>query len=187
MTQSDLPKNLLMWIGFTHFWRIGLMFIFLNICLVGSCRTGDLQKAFAAENSTEIIRLAALNPTAGVGSFAQNRSLSSSVGYLNTIKEYISNAPEILLKLTQNQIGLIFGEPILVRQDAQAKVLQYQKGSCVLDLYFYQNTTTGDVPMTHYELREQFEPFATSQTESTPQDCLKDLLNRPLKTPPETV
>lgn len=61
--------------------------------------------------------------------------------------------PETLMGLSPNEVSAMMGQPELRRQEQPAEIWQYRTGTCVFDVFFYDQG--GRQQVTHYEARHR--------------------------------
>lgn len=61
--------------------------------------------------------------------------------------------PETLMGLSPNEVAAMMGQPELRREETPAQVWQYRTGTCVFDVYFYDQG--GRQQVTYYEARHR--------------------------------
>lgn len=156
-------------------WRVAMIFALTSFCAVSSAAL--IQKNDAASKMTIEYQLAALSPASGsdleVASLGQ-RQIHSSIA---NMRNYIVQKPQILLKMTTGEVAQVLGNPDFTRTDHTARIWQYQKGACVLDIYFYQDKKQNQI--SHYEVRTQYDPFTTPETYLTNHECLSSIMDKP--------
>jgi hypothetical protein len=87
----------------------------------------------------------------------------------------ISFNTDTLLKVTGQQVRVVFQQPELVRTDLPTVVWQYRNDECVLDVYFASaDTDVSGAPVVHYEVRAR--SFAGPETTERQADCIQDLI-----------
>lgn len=105
----------------------------LLVLLVGSCKTPDTTHMSSAQTAPEQFQ-AALFPD------RDDKNASSyhpAAGYVARAQAFLASTPERLAMLTRQEIGYLYGTPVLKRVDADAEIWQYKAEGCVVDFYFY--------------------------------------------------
>lgn len=154
--------------------RIAMIFALTSLCVVSSAamvKTQNTQPQMERQ-----YQLAALAPASGsemeVASLGQ-RQINSSI---MNMRHYIVSKPQILLQMTTGEVAQILGNPDFTRSDHTARIWQYQKGACVLDVYFYQDQDQNQI--SHYEVRTQYDPFTKPTEYLTNHECLTELMDK---------
>jgi hypothetical protein len=116
--------------------RLGLALLPLAVLLVGSCKTHEGDQAASYDADVPALFRLALFPDSR---YAVSDTYQPARGYIARARQYIAGEPAALTKLTEREIGYIFGRPALERRDADARIWQYRTEGCVVDVYFYKN------------------------------------------------
>lgn len=114
--------------------RFVVVLLPLMLLLVGSCKTSTPETAAYQPLAAEDRFRTALFPDRV--NFT-GMSYYPAEGYIARARSYVSDDPETLSMLTEQEITYLFGKPTMARKDAQASVWQYKTGTCVVDFYFY--------------------------------------------------
>lgn len=160
--------------------RLGLTLLPLAVLLVGSCKTYESDTAYGGAQAPALFRQA-LFP--GSQHAAANDDYQPARGYIARAQKYVAGDPEALMKLTEREIGYLFGKPSLERRDASARIWQYRTDGCVVDVYFYKDAgrTSGfDVSYVDFRSGDQLKiggPISASPVEPKSQSrCLRKLV-----------
>ena len=123
----------------------------LRLLLVGSCKIEDLPGAYGGAGSPQAFRVALFPDQLQAWGRPDYRPAQ---GYVERAQRYIAGNPEALEMLSARELVYVMGEPIRVRRDADARVWQYSADGCVMDVYFYGDTS-GPAPtrVTHTDVR----------------------------------
>jgi hypothetical protein len=153
----------------------------LMVLLVGSCKTVQLPQGYSADNGPEQFRAALFPDRANF----HGAHYYPAAGYVSQAQTFVAGQPQSLMMLTQQEIGYLFGEPTLHRQDADAEVWQYKAGGCVVDFYFYdQDGSRGQSQLSYIDFRMKDELIPGSKARQKPisdreeSDCLHDAMSR---------
>lgn len=75
--------------------------------------------------------------------------------YAEQAEKYLPLEPDALLTLTAIDVQKMFGKPELQRHEEPAVVWQYHSANCVLDLYFFDDSSpsASQSIVEHYEVR----------------------------------
>lgn len=130
------------------FCRFTAIFLLLGICLVGSCKTADQPGSYGSGANSEQFRIALFPDQVHA-----DKDYVPAKGYINTAESYIAKNPDALLMLTSAEAKIIFGQPTVIRHDNPAEIWQYQARNCVVDIYFYQNSSNTPSRIAYYEIR----------------------------------
>jgi hypothetical protein len=159
--------------------RLGLALLPLAVLLVGSCKTYESDTAYGGTQAPALFRLA-LFPDSR---HAVSDDYQPARGYIARAQKYIAGEPAALTKLTEREIGYLFGKPSLERRDADARIWQYRTEGCVVDVYFYKNDAQKsgyDVSYVDFRSGEQLKvggPIAEKPATSNHQSrCLRTLV-----------
>lgn len=162
--------------------RLGLAMVPLAVLLVGSCKTYESDTAYGSAEAPALFRLA-LFPDSRQA--AANDDYRPARGYINRAQKYISGDPAALMKLTEREIGYLFGKPSMVRRDAAARIWQYRTEGCVVDVYFYKDGARQngfDVSYVDFRSGEELKIGGPIANKPAPQNsqsrCLRTLVSR---------
>lgn len=143
--------------------RLALALFPMVLLLVGSCKGVSTTGATTQMKLTAAEQLrSALFPQDTQG------DKRPAAGYISAAKSYVADTPDTLTLLTDREIGYLFGTPAMTRKDAEARVIQYRGGPCVVDFYFYENTE-GTAPVSHVDVRSR-----SGNTEKA--SCVSDVI-----------
>ena len=150
--------------------NLTLTVIPLLALLVGSCKTSELPVAY---NNADMPLRAALFPDRPVDTAALE-GYTPAAGYVDGARAFVQSAPEVLTRLSQQEVAYLFGTPAVERHDADARIWQYSHGGCVVDFYFYADS--GAAPAVSFvDYRLQGRERATGSAQG---DCLKKIAER---------
>ena len=122
----------------------------LMVLLVGSCKTSQLPLVYGDNSGSEQFRTALFPDRVNF----QGINYYPAAGYVSRAIAFVENKPEVLMMMTQKEIGYLFGEPTMHRRDADAEVLQYKTNHCVVDFYFYnEHGTREPTKLSYVDLR----------------------------------
>ncbi|MDF3024632.1 MAG: hypothetical protein K0R10_1993 [Alphaproteobacteria bacterium] len=157
--------------------RLLLAMLPLMVLLVGSCKTSEVTDNFSKLDAVTQIR-AALFPDRVAEAAADYRPAS---GYVARAQDFVQSNPAMLTKLTEQEIGFLFGKPSMERKDADARIWQYKTPSCVVDVFFYGDHNAQDpVSYVDYRIKADLDPSAAPRTEPLPQQnqskCLRKIV-----------
>jgi hypothetical protein len=147
----------------TSFCQVGLIFMMLNFCLVGSCK---VQAYPSAEKNTGPIKMAMAS------------------GYIDLknadapLRHFIMKKPDLLINLSAQDAKLILGEPVFKQREGTAETWLYQNASCVMSLYVYNQEERALV--VDYDLSRVVDPFGTSP-DLNEENCLNEIFGNPKK------
>ncbi|MFH1158835.1 MAG: hypothetical protein V1721_08185 [Pseudomonadota bacterium] len=151
----------------------------LMVLLVGSCKTSQLPWAYGGDAGSEQFRTALFPDRVNF----QGAHYYPAAGYVSRARIFVESAPEVLMMMTQQEIGYLFGKPTMHRRDADAEVLQYKTGSCVVDFYFYNEHGTREPTQLSYvdlRLKEEMIQDGPPRTEppsvSEQSECLRGVV-----------
>jgi hypothetical protein len=158
--------------------RLGLALLPLMMLLVGSCKVEEVSDNFAGQGQTAQLR-AALFPDRAV---AQGEYHPAG-GYVARALKFVEGRPDALTRLTDREIGFLYGRPTTERKDADARVWQYKTSACVVDFFFYDDARDGNdespVSFVDYRLRQDLDPESAPREEPVPDigrtRCLKKI------------
>lgn len=120
--------------------HLGVALLPLAVLLVGSCKTSAMPGSYGSAEAPALFRLALFPDSRDQ---AANDDYQPARGYINRAQKYLSGDPAALTKLSEREVGYIFGKPSMERRDADARIWQYRTEGCVVDVYFYQNAEDG--------------------------------------------
>lgn len=141
--------------------RLVVALLPLIVLLVGSCKGVSMQGSVSRLSEAEQVR-AALFPDRAMAGDAAYRP---AAGYIARDRIYVADAPAALNFLTDREIGYLFGPPAMTRKDADARVLQYRGGRCVVDFYFYKDAKHGgEATVSFVDVRRTTGASATDAT-----------------------
>ena len=130
--------------------RLIVVLLPLIVLLVGSCKTAQFPWAYGGNTGSEQFRTALFPDRMNF----QGTHYYPAAGYVSRARDFVEDAPEVLMMMTQNEIGYLFGKPTMHRRDANAEVLQYKTNSCVVDFYFYnEHGTREPTRLSYIDLR----------------------------------
>lgn len=155
--------------------RLLLAMLPLMVLLVGSCKTSEVTDNFARKNDVTQLR-AALFPDR-----VETADYHPAGGYVARAQDFVQSNPAALTKLTEQEIGFLFGKPSMERKDADARIWQYKTPSCVVDVFFYGDHNAQDpVSYVDYRIKADLEQGAAPRTEPLPQQnqskCLRKIV-----------
>ena len=84
-----------------------------------------------------------------------------AAGYISQARSFVEDTPKTMMMLNSDEIGYLFGKPSLHRRDADAEVMQYKTGGCVVDFYFY-----GQKQLSYVDVRLKDRSPASDREES---------------------
>lgn len=113
--------------------RIVIAFIPLIMLLVGSCKTSEMPGAYGSNAGAEQFRIALFPDRVNF----EGSDYKPAAGYVSRAQTYIEGDPAALMRLTEAEVGYLFGQPTQKRRDADAQIWQYKTEACVVDFYFY--------------------------------------------------
>ncbi|MFN7114090.1 MAG: hypothetical protein ACK4PK_06990 [Alphaproteobacteria bacterium] len=159
--------------------RLAFAMLPLAVLLVGSCKTYGSDNIYGNTDAPAMFRLA-LFPDSR---HALGDDYRPARGYVASARKYIAGEPAALTRLTEREIGYLFGKPSLERRDADARIWQYRTEGCVVDVYFYKNDTQKsgyDVSYVDFRSGEQLKvggPIAENPAAPKSQSrCLRTLV-----------
>jgi len=144
----------------------------LMMLLVGSCKTSQVTDSFSTGTETAQFR-AALFPDRPVEQ-VQDAAYQPANGYVNRARDYIEGDPSALMRLTEAEVGYLFGKPTMERKDADARIWQYKTKSCVVDFFFYDDAdakgvkTARPVSYVDFRLKEDLQQGSAARLEPVP-------------------
>lgn len=138
--------------------RLLLAMLPLMVLLVGSCKTSEVTDNFARKNDVTQLR-AALFPDR-----VETADYHPAGGYVARAQDFVQSNPAALTKLTEQEIGFLFGKPTMERKDADARIWQYKTPSCVMDVFFYGGDQS-PVSYIDYRIKADLEQGAAPRTE----------------------
>ena len=151
----------------------------LMVLLVGSCKTSQLPLAYGDNSSSEQFRTALFPDRVNF----QGSNYYPAAGYVSRARTFVTDTPEVLMMMTQKEIGYLFGNPTMHRRDADAEVLQYKTNGCVVDFYFYNERGTRDpTQLSYVDLRLKDEMIHGGIMRMKPlsireqSECLRDVV-----------
>ena len=123
----------------------------LMLLLVGSCKIEDLPGAYGGAGSPQAFRIALFPDQLKAWGQPDYRPAR---GYIERAQRYIAGNPKALEMLSARELVYVMGEPARKRRDADARVWQYKTAGCVVDVYFYGDTS-GPAParVAHADIR----------------------------------
>ena len=144
----------------------------LMMLLVGSCKVEDLPGAYGGAGSPASFRLA-LFPDQ-LQAWGQ-QDYRPARGYIERAQRYIAGNPEAFELLSAREVVHVMGLPARRRRDADARVWQYADSDCVIDVYFY-GETTGPAPalVAHTDVRRKGAFGGISQRAR--ENCLRQIM-----------
>lgn len=161
--------------------RLGFALLPLMMLLVGSCKVSEVTDNFAGREKSAQFR-AALFPDRA---FASGGDYQPAGGYVSRAQDFVAGNPDSLTRLTEMEIGFLYGRPERERRDANARVWQYKTASCVVDFFFYDdkdNLGASPVSFVDFRLKKDLDPEAEPRTApvSAPGQgkCLKKIFSR---------
>jgi hypothetical protein len=115
----------------------------------------------------------ALNPGRFTGERIDLASLNKSqmMRYARSVQETVAKNPDMLLKLSGEDVRLILAAPDLQRVDNPSVIWQYRTASCVLDVYFTADGTPDKADVAYFEVRAR----ASDKAEPEAGICLQGL------------
>lgn len=157
--------------------RLTLTLLPLMVLLVGSCKTSETAETRNTRDQVTQLR-AALFPDRAE---AQGPGYRPAGGYVARAQDFVESNPAALTKLTEQEIGFLFGKPSMERRDADARIWQYKTASCVVDFFFYgDDRTENAVSYVDYRIKSDLEQGATARSEPLPQrsqsKCLRKIV-----------
>jgi hypothetical protein len=137
----------------------------LMALLVGSCKTSQTSDNIinGAQTGAQQFQ-AALFPDQA--SF-HGVHYAPAAGYVSQARNFVEAMPQMMMMLTRDDIGYLFGKPTFHRRDADAEVWQYKTGACVVDFYFY-----GKKQLSYVDARRKDQTPASGHEESK---CLHNI------------
>ncbi len=160
--------------------RLLVAFLPLMMLLVGSCKTSEVVENIIGEHRVAQFR-AALFPDQSLTGDADYHPAS---GYVARARDYVENDPASLMRLTQSEVGYLFGKPTMQRKDADAKIWQYKTKSCVVDFFFYDDKAIGgDAPVSYvdFRLKADLEPGSAARmdgvSEGSQTKCIEKIVS----------
>lgn len=117
--------------------RLAMALLPLAFLLVGSCKTAAGPEVYGNAEIPAQFRQALFPDSRMAGA---DEDYQPARGYIARAQKYLSGDPAALTKLTEREIGYLFGKPSLERRDADARIWQYRTDGCVVDVYFYKNS-----------------------------------------------
>ncbi|MBL8712684.1 MAG: hypothetical protein JNM12_07275 [Alphaproteobacteria bacterium] len=138
--------------------RLMLAMLPLMVLLVGSCKTSEVTDNFAHKNDVTQLR-AALFPDR-----VETPDYHPAGGYIARAQDFVQSNPAALTKLTEQEIGFLFGKPSMERRDADARIWQYKTPSCVMDVFFYGGDQS-PVSYIDYRIKADLEQGSAPRTE----------------------
>lgn len=128
--------------------RLAVALVPLMMLLVGSCKTGDMPASYGGNASVEQFRTALFPDRVNRG----DGEYKPAPGYISRARKVVSGRPEWLSNLTEQEVSYMFGEPAMKRKDADARIWQYKKDGCIVDVYFYDGSANGN-PVSYVDYR----------------------------------
>lgn len=157
--------------------RLGFAMLPLMMLLVGSCKVSEVSDNFSGAGKTAQLR-AALFPDRAV----QQGEYHPAGGYVSRALRFVEGSPESLKRLTEQEIGYLYGKPSMERKDADARVWQYRTEACVVDFFFYDDKDGRDespVSYVDYRMKQDLDPEAEPRTQPLSErgqsKCLKKI------------
>jgi hypothetical protein len=147
--------------------RLVIAFLPLMMLLVGSCKTNQTSAAGDLLAGMDALR-AALFPDRVI---ARDADYHPAPGFVGRAQDFVEGDPASLNRLTEQEVGFLFGAPVMQRRDADARIWQYQSRSCVVDFYFYDqpgHKNESRVAYVDYRLREDLVPGSEPRSEPLP-------------------
>ena len=144
--------------------RLGIALLPLMMLLVGSCKTSQVSDNFLGQTKTAQFR-AALFPDRVT---AQGTDYHPASGYVSRAQKFVEGDPNALSRLTEQEIGYLFGKPSMERKDADARIWQYKASGCVVDFFFYDDKNAKNAsPVSYidYRLKADLEPGSAPRSE----------------------
>lgn len=158
--------------------RLGFALLPLMMLLVGSCKVSEVTDGFAGKDQTAQFRAALFPDSIAVkGDFYRPAG-----GYIVRAQSFVEGEPAALSRLTEKEIGYMFGKPSMERKDAEARVWQYRTESCAVDFFFYDSGENDGNPVTYvdYRLGIDLDPEAAPReeplTERSQSKCLRRIV-----------
>lgn len=115
-----------------RFMRLVALFLPLVLLLAASCKTSEMPGAYGSNAGPAQFRLALFPDQVHAGV-----QYYPAAGYVSRARDYVAGDVSALTRLTEREVGYLFGKPEMERKDANARVWQYRTDSCVVDFYFY--------------------------------------------------
>ena len=148
--------------------RLLVAFLPMMLLLVGSCKTSEVIENIIGQNRVAQFR-AALFPDE---TLSGDGVYTPASGVVARARDYVENDPASLMRLTQAEVGYLFGKPTMQRRDADAKIWQYKTKSCVVDFFFYDDKAIGgDAPVSYvdFRLKADLEPGSAARMDGVPE------------------
>ena len=101
----------------------------MSLFLAGSCRLPERQAFFGPETMAAEVRATLFSNWSRDGSVP-------AAGYISQARDFISADPTVLSALTEREIRLVFGSPVMSRNEGLSGLWQYQSTSCTLNIYY---------------------------------------------------
>jgi hypothetical protein len=145
----------------------------LVLLLVGSCKTSQIESAFASPVGAHQVR-AALFPDRPHGRAA---AYHPAEGYISRARQFISHEPRALVLLTEEEVGYLFGSPQMTRKDKDSEVWQYKTDTCVVDFYFYGSSKTAPRDVTYADVRSKKFSRTADLPKKAQSKCLRAIID----------
>ena len=162
--------------------RILISILPIIVLVVGSCKTSQLPLAYTGQTIPQQFRTALFPANSLIKDKTTAQARPHSM-YLSRAQTIIKNDPKSLMKLTQKEIGYLFGKPTFSRKDSTARVWQYKTTSCVIDFYFYEEGAyQSENNISYIDMRFKDELTPGSPSRKTPisvsekSSCLNDVV-----------
>lgn len=158
--------------------RLGFALLPLMMLLVGSCKMSEVTDNFTGKDETARLRTA-LFPDRHV---VKNEAYRPAGGYVLRAQKFVEGQPEALSRLTEKEIGYLFGKPSMERKDAEARVWQYRTDTCAVDVFFYESGAEDGSPVSFvdYRIGADLDPEAAPRdeplTERGQSKCLRRIV-----------
>lgn len=160
--------------------RLGFALVPLMMLLVGSCKVSEVSDTFTGQEKASQLR-AALFPDRAA---SHNGGYMPAGGYVSRAQKFVEGDPKALTRLTEQEIGFMYGKPTMERKDADARVWQYKTAACVVDFFFYDDKDGRDespVSYVDFRLKQDLDGATAPRTEPVSErgqgKCLKRIVS----------
>ena len=160
--------------------RLGFALVPLMMLLVGSCKVSEVSDNFTGQEKMAQLR-SALFPDRAV---ERDGSYTPAGGYVSRAQKFVESDPAALTRLTEQEIGFMYGKPSMERKDADARVWQYKTASCVVDFFFYDDKdgrAESPVSYVDFRLKQDLDAATAPRTEPVSErgqgKCLKRIVS----------
>jgi len=161
--------------------RLGVAILPLMMLLVGSCKVSEVSDNFVGRDKSAQFRAALFPDRAS----ARGGDYQPAGGYVSRAQNFVEGDPASLQRLTEMEIGFLYGRPERERRDANARVWQYKTASCVVDFFFYddkENLGASPVSYVDFRLKSDLDPAAPQRAAPVSDrgqgKCLKKIFGR---------